>query len=237
MGEQQEITEAVGQHVRVVATTVARLSETAFRAAEVAAERRRALEENRAADVTARFEAERAAARAGYRAVENPRWWENTRPEQVAEVYQVAAVWSEVDEEARRVEQLVADEIRRRYDVDARAVDLATVPNELAVVERARAQRDAAEAIVLTSAADRAGRDVHHDHQEADLEQGASERERIRDAVLNGELTPDQAAEQWPADDPHETSAMHAATVVHTLWKGEDDRADRGEVDERAAVA
>lgn len=159
MDEQQEIAEAVGQHVRVVATTVARLSEAAFRAAEVAAERRRALEENRAAEMTARFEAERAASRSAYRAVEDPRWWESTRPEQVAEVYQVATVWSEFDDEARRVERLMAEEIQRRYDVDARVVDLATVPAELAAAERARAQRDAAEAVALTAAADRADRD------------------------------------------------------------------------------
>lgn len=189
MDEQQEIAEAVGQHVRVVATTVARLSEAAFRAAEVAAERRRALEESRAAEATAQFEAERSAARSAYRAVEDPRWWENAWPEQVAEVYQVAAVWSEFDEEARRVERLMAEEIQCRYAVDARAVDLATVPADLAAAERARAQRDAAEAVALTAGA---GRADHADQQTEGREQGAEERERIRAAVLNGELTPGQ---------------------------------------------
>lgn len=49
MDEEQEIQQAVGQYARVVATTVARLAESALRAAQVVAERERALEENRAA--------------------------------------------------------------------------------------------------------------------------------------------------------------------------------------------
>lgn len=235
MDEEQEIAQAVGQHVRVVTTTVARLSEAAFRAAQVVAERRRAVEENRAADLVARFEAERAAARSAYRSVEDPRWWESAAAEQVAEVYQVAAVWSEFDEEARRVERLMAEEIQRRYDVDARAVDLAAVPAELASAERAQAHRDAGEAIVLTAAADRADRRVDGDLQETDRERDAAgERERIREAVLNGELTPERAAEQWPADDPHKASAEHAAAAVDALWSSDAHREQRGDLDEKA---
>ncbi|HVK28564.1 MAG TPA: hypothetical protein VM575_09485 [Nocardioides sp.] len=234
MDEEQEIAQAVGQHVRVVATTVARLSEAAFRTAQVVAERRRALEENRAAELTARFEAERDAARAAYLSVEDPRWWESAAPEQVAEVYQVATVWSEFDEEGRRVQRLMAEEIQRRYDVDARAVDLAAVPAELAAAERARANRDAAEAIALTAAADRADRSVDEDLQEADRQDAAGERERIREAVLNGELTPERATEQWPADDPHKASVEHAAAAVDALWSSDAHREERGELDEKA---
>jgi hypothetical protein len=236
MDEEQEIAQAVGQHVRVVATTVARLSEAAFRAAEVIAERRRALEEQQAAELAARFEAERSAARSAYRSVEDPRWWENPQPEQVAEVYQLATVWSEYDEEARRVERLMAEEIQRRYDVDARAVDLANVPAELAEAERARARRDASEAVALTAAADRADRHVDEDLQMVDREE-AREHERVREAVLNGELTPEQAAEQWPAEDPYNASADRAAAAVDALWTAHGHQIDRDGLDEKAELA
>ncbi|KRA39103.1 MULTISPECIES: hypothetical protein [unclassified Nocardioides] len=156
MDEQKEIHEAVGQHLRVAATVVTRLTEAAAKAAELIAERRRAETEARAADLTARLDAERDAARTSYRSVDDPQWWTNPTPERVAEVYQVATVWSELDPEARRVEEFMTEEIRRRYDVDPRLVDLATVPAELAAAERARAARDTAEAVVLTAAADRA---------------------------------------------------------------------------------
>jgi len=41
----------------------------------------------------------------------------------------------------------------------------------------------------------------------------AEERERIRDAVLAGSLTPEQAAEVWPADDPYAPMARTAAQI------------------------
>lgn len=231
MDEEQEMQQALGQQARLVVTTVARLSEAAIRAAEVVAERRRALEEGRAAELTARFEAEQGAARSAYRHAENPWWWDRARTEEIAEVYQVATVWSDLDPEARRVEQLMSEEIQRRYEVDPRAVDLATVPDELAAAERARAQRDAAEAVALTAAADQADRDSR------ELDQ-AAERERLREAVLSGELTPDEATAQWPDDDPHKHSAEHAAAEVDRLEDSAGDRrADRDGLDSKADVA
>lgn len=215
MDEEQEIQQALGQHARLVVTTVARLSEAAFKAAEIVAERRRALEENHAAEMTARFQAEQAAARSSYRAVEDPQWWANSRPEQVAEAYQLATVWSAVDPEARRIEDLMNAEIRRRYDVDPRAVDLATVPEQLEAAERARARRDAAEAIALTAAADRADRDADHLDEDA---------ERTREGAQSGDLTPAEA-----------TVAEVEANRLQD--SGTERRADRDGLDEKAEVA
>lgn len=165
--------------------------------------------------MTARFQAEQAAARVYIRNADDPRWWERMQPDEIAEVYQVATVWSAVDPEARRIEDLMTAEIHRRYDVDARAVDLATVPEQLADAERARARRDAAEAIALTAAADRADRDIDQ------LAEGA---ERTREGARAGDLSPAEVV----------TAEVEADLLQDA---GTERREHRDGVDEKAEVA
>jgi hypothetical protein len=42
-------------------------------------------------------------------------------------------------------------------------------------------------------------------------------REAIRDAILSGELTPDEAAAAWPQDDPYAGIAKFAAQFMREL--------------------
>jgi hypothetical protein len=45
----------------------------------------------------------------------------------------------------------------------------------------------------------------------------AARREELREAVLDGSLTPDQAAELWPAADPHKPIAVAANQLLNEL--------------------
>lgn len=85
-----------------VGEQVARRLERQARAAEAASE-----QENR--EYQGRLRAEQAAMRAQLARVEDPRWWDTARPEDVGQMYQTALVWRERDDLAARVAHDIED--------------------------------------------------------------------------------------------------------------------------------
>jgi hypothetical protein len=115
---------------------IARLREQWSRAREA-----RALDEHKA--LALRFEGERAAARAQLALVDQPGWWDQAQPRDVAEVYETAVIWRDYDEAAEPAIETIRENLHDRYDVNLD--DLQADPNAVATaLAEADAERSAA---------------------------------------------------------------------------------------------
>lgn len=195
MSESDGVDEALQASLRTTMTAAARVGETLARVRQQHRQRAAAISETRARELTARLQGEMLAARTAYRGVDDPGWWATARGDDIAAAYQTATAWRDVDPAAERAERRIAEETRVRYDVDVRQLDPGTVGpqlNDAATQLAHRETLDVAESSTLLSVADRA------DQQAAGA---AAERERLREAVLDGDLTPHEAAAAWPEQD------------------------------------
>ena len=147
MAESDGIEEAMEGQLRILVTAasqvgqmVARMREEALRRAEA-----RSAQEHR--ELQARFEAERAAARAELSTVHQQDWWDRATPEQIGHSYQVARAWAGEDQEAARAELRMRDELHGRYgvDVDNTGADPDSV-RQMIRLQMERAERDFANA-------------------------------------------------------------------------------------------
>lgn len=154
-----------------------------------------------AKEMSARFDAERGAARAELRVIEQPEWWDRATPQDVARVIETAETWKGLDDTAARAAERIEHEVRDRYGVDV---------NEFrsgATSERARADREVTEAALLVAEADRLDRDANdRGHADTpsddprndlvrDLEDRATEYERRADAGGDDTNTPEELRE------------------------------------------
>lgn len=140
-----------------------------------------------AKEMSARFDAERGAARAELRVVEQPEWWDRATPQDVARVIETAETWKGLDDTAARAAERIEHEVRDRYGVDV---------NEFragATSERAHSEREVTDAALLLAEADRLDRDASDDGRDGtasdsrndlarELEDRATEYERRADA-------------------------------------------------------
>lgn len=123
-GEDDGIDEALQGVTYVAMTTAARLGEEGARAIEARARQRQAAREQEAAEYAARWQAERSAAVSSLRPVHRQEWWDaRPDPDQIARLYQTATAWSEHDQDAARAQQLIAEEVDRRYGVRMGSLD------------------------------------------------------------------------------------------------------------------
>lgn len=176
--------ESTGRTAMMVAM---QLGEKFGRLREELARNAAARDDAAAKEMSARFDAERGAARAELRVIEQPEWWDRATPQDVARVIETAETWKGLDDTAARASERIEHEVRDRYGVDV---------NEFrsgATSERAGSDREVTEAALLLAEADRLDRDASDRGRDGepddarsdlarDLEDRATEYERRADA-------------------------------------------------------
>jgi hypothetical protein len=178
MSESDGIDEALEGMSRIGLTVAGRLGEQLARAREQELRRAQAAEEQQVRELQARFDAERAAARAQLAPVMDNRWWDTATGRDVERVHEAATAWKDHDPAARDAAEVIRDQVQRRYglDVDNLGANEATVADALAKAERAREQAEQER---------RSGRDENAQAgqllAEADREDGDRERDVIEE--------------------------------------------------------
>lgn len=177
MGESDGVEEAVEGMLRVGLTVAGRLGEQLARAREQELRRARAAEEQQARELQARFDAERAAARAQLAPVMDNRWWDTANGRDIERVHEAATAWKDHDPTARSAAEVIREQVHRRYglDVDNLGADKASVAAAMAKAEQDREQAqeerragsvEAALAVQMMAEADREDRDRQQDAYE-----------------------------------------------------------------------
>ncbi len=109
--------ESTGRTAMMVAM---QLGEKFARLREELARNAAARDDAAAKEMSARFDAERGAARAELRVIEQPEWWDRATPQDVARVLETAETWKGLDDTAaraaERIEHEVARSVRRRRE-------------------------------------------------------------------------------------------------------------------------
>lgn len=227
--EPDGVDEAFESILRVGLTVAGRVGEQLARAREQAARTAQAASEQDARELRNRLTAERAAARAALAPVEDRAWWDNAEPQTVAQAWETARAWQEVDPDARRAAGRICDEVRTRYGVDIddlqadpAAVREALERRELAERDAQHAQaesaRDDAEAARLISDADRADRRDDPQGSAELLEQAGdlydtAERRRDLAASLEGVADEEAVEARVLADTSQGRPAQEAVTT------------------------
>jgi hypothetical protein len=144
MSESDGIDEALEGMSRVALTVAGRLGEQLARAREQELRRAQAAEEQQARELQARFDAERAAARAQLAPVMDNRWWDTASGRDVERAHEASTAWKDHDPAARDAAEVIRDQVQRRYglDVDNLGANEATVAEALAKAERDREQAE-----------------------------------------------------------------------------------------------
>lgn len=142
MNESDGIEEAIEGISRVGLTVAGRLGEQMARAREQALRRAQAAEEQQGRELQARFDAERAAARAQLAPVMDNRWWDTASGHDIERVHETATAWKDNDPAARDAADTIKDQVQRRYglDVNKLGADESSVAAALAKAERDREQ-------------------------------------------------------------------------------------------------
>jgi colicin import membrane protein len=181
MGESDGIEEAVEGMLRVGLTVAGRIGEQLARAREQELRRAQAAEEQQARELQARFDAERAAARAQLAPAMDNRWWDTATGRDIQRVHETATAWKDHDPTAASAAAAIREQVQRRYglDVDNLGADDASVAaamakaeqeGEHAAQERSTGRVEAVQAMELMVEADREDRDRQQHQQHADEE-------------------------------------------------------------------
>jgi colicin import membrane protein len=208
MSESDGIEEAIEGISRVGLTVAGRLGEQLARTREQELRRAQAAEEQHARELQARFDAERAAARAQLAPVMDNRWWDTASGRDIERVHEAATAWKDHDPAARDAAEVIRDHVQRRYglDVDSLGADEASVAAALAKAERDRAQaeqergagrEEQVQTAQLLAEADREDRDRERDvteenqqpealREEAGIKYDSAERRQELAASLEG---------------------------------------------------
>nr|WP_315267350.1 hypothetical protein [Microbacterium lemovicicum] len=189
------VDDAFDQAGRTAMMVAMQLGEKFGRLREELARNAAARDDAVAKELSARFDAERGAARAELRVIEQPEWWDRVMPQDVARVMETAETWKGLDDSAARAAERIEHEVRDRYGVDV---------NEFrsgAASERAHSEREVTEAAMLLAEADRPDRDASDEARDGtsndarsdlvhDLEDRALQYERRADAGGDHTNTP-----------------------------------------------
>ncbi len=248
MSESDGIEEAIEGMSRVGLTVAGRLGEQLARAREQELRRAQAAEEQQAREFQARFDAERAAARAQLAPVMDNRWWDTASARDVERVHETATAWKDHDPAARDAAEIFRDQVQRRYglDVDNLGADEASVAEALTKVERDREQAEKerhtgreenAQAGQLLAEADREDRDREQDvteenqrprslAEEAGLKYDSAERRQELAASLEG--VPDREAVQARLSADQDQGTPPSAAVAKEPVRNTKARKTRG---------
>lgn len=236
--ENDGIADALDGQLRIALTVAAQLGARLARIREELARTRQAQTEQQNRELQARFDAERAAARAELAPVYERSWWDAASVEQIANAHETATAWHGIDPEADRAGERIAEEVQERYGLDVRNLDAdpAAVRDAIARAERARAEAaaqrgesaaDVAEAGAFLAAAETMDRAAEARNREAneqdqrilngdagDVDQLRSDAENNRDAT--DALAAQSAVDRSSAGDAFD-SAERRAQLAATL--------------------
>lgn len=177
MSESDGIEEAIEAMSRVGLTVAGRLGEQLARTREQELRRAQAAEEQQARELQARYDAERAAARAQLAPVMDNRWWDTASGRDVERVHEAAAAWKDHDPAARDAAEVIRDQVQHRYglDVDNLGADEASVAEALAKKEQDRYQTQSERKADRDEDAQAAGLLAEADREDRDREQDVTE--------------------------------------------------------------
>ena len=167
--EPDGVNEAFKGQLQVALTMAAHVAELAARTQQQRLHEAAADSDAEARIAEARLQADRAAARAALAPVERPEWWSGAEPRDIAQAWQTATTWSQLDPAAAQAAGRIRETVQARYGVDiaalhadpaaaAAALDRAAELDRRARDERGAARRDEAEAAHLLATP--AGADV-----------------------------------------------------------------------------
>ncbi|MEW1808770.1 hypothetical protein [Pseudarthrobacter sp. NPDC080039] len=241
MSESDGIEEAIEGMTRVGLTVAGRRGEQLARTREQELRRAQAAEEQQARELQARYDAERAAARAQLDPVMDNRWWDTAGGRDVERVHETATAWKDHDPAARDAADVIRDQVQRRYglDVDNVGVDASLIAAALAKVEQNREQaeqerragrEETTQAAALLAEADREDRDREHDvteenqrpktlREEAVTTYDSAERRQELAASLEGVADREAVQARLSADQDQATPASAAVSKGSTPAK------------------
>lgn len=185
MSESDGIDEAIEGITRVGLTVAGRLGEQLSRAREQTLRRAQAAEEQQARELQARFDAERAAARAQLAPALNDRWWDTATGRDIERVHETATAWKAHDPAARDAAQTIKEQIQKRYglDVNSLGIDDASVATALAKAERDREQADQERGTARDENTQVAGLLVEAEREDRDRQQDGTEENQRPEAL------------------------------------------------------
>ncbi|MEV8241959.1 hypothetical protein AB0O90_17070 [Microbacterium testaceum] len=139
--ETDGVGETFDDSLRIALTIASQFGERISRLREQLARQREAAALQESRELQARFDAERAAARAQLAVVERPEWWDRASAQDIADVHETATAWREHDDTAATAAEKIRHEVRERYgvDVDNPGADPGAVTVALEQAERDRA--------------------------------------------------------------------------------------------------
>lgn len=200
MSDHDEVGQEVGQHARIALTIALQMGEKFARLREEMSRGAQARSGAQARELSARFDAERSAARAALQVVDRPEWWDRASVQDIARVAETAAAWQNHDPAALHAAAVINKEVSERYGVDTTVLEATVTP------ERVRAGQELTEAQLLIAEADRLDR-ANEARTETTPREGSEDVDNGR-AVMAGEL-------EARAND-YERDAEHGGTDSQT---------------------
>lgn len=192
------IDEALEATLRVALTVAGRVAERIARERQQQLRDAQAVSEREARELQSRLDAERQAARAALAPVEREEWWQRAQPQQIADAWETANVWKDVDPDARRAADRIEHEVRGRHGLDVRelgadpaavraALEQRDQARDAASDERATAAGEEAEAAQILAAGGGLGdAEQQHAEQESEPPYDSAERRRELATALEG---------------------------------------------------
>lgn len=120
--ESDGVIEEAGGQMRVALMAATQMAEKFSRLREELARRAQAQTEQQTRELRVRFDADRNAARATVAPTARPEWWHTASVQDVAEMYQTARAWEDVDTDIAAHAQQMRYEIQNRYGLDVEAM-------------------------------------------------------------------------------------------------------------------
>lgn len=112
------VEESINSSARIALTIAIQLGEKIARAYQEAMREAQQRSATEARELSARFDAERGAARGMLQVVDRPDWWEKASIQDIAKVAETAQAWKNHDPIAERASVVVQREVFERYGVD-----------------------------------------------------------------------------------------------------------------------
>lgn len=226
---ENDVEGAIADQLRVSLMAAGRIGEQIARIRENQLRHQEAATAHEQRDLQNRFNAERLAARAQLEVVKRGEWWDNARPEEIGEAWQLAAAWRDQDVEIRNSSEIIERELGARWGIDPRNTG-ASNDQVRAALQRVVAAYDAA--------ADERDQAKRLEREAAEILLEADGIAGSRDQVRPEDLEADLAAEDSLRDRASATSAdakgHHAEAdryehIAHTEAREAKIVADRGQ--------
>ena len=216
--ETNGVGETFDDSLRIALTVASQFGERIARLREQLARNREAAAVQEARELSVRFEAERGAVRGDLAPVQQPEWWDQARPEKIAQALETATAWRDFDEVAKGARDTIRREVQERYGVgvdapgaDATAVTLAIAEAERdradAAAERAKAGEELTASQLLLAQADRHEREQNDRRQVTVTGEGAYGYTTILNDGLTDSNSPYPDAFTVPADAEQASNA------------------------------